>query len=174
MLRIVGIVVDRGHRAQLVVALHEHTLVVEVGESERTHYALQPPLAAPILYLLKQPAAHLDLVGEVYESEPDVFRPVLLVECIVDDACDAAYRFSVSVGHEAAHVAEVEGRVFLRVEGVDVVAHQRRHEIRIVLIHVDLQLHELLQFLRRQLYFLYLNHFFSVVVFSLVSRILKT
>ena len=54
MLRIVGVVVDGGHGAQLVESPHKHTLGIHVGESQRAHHFGHPSLAAILLHGIKQ------------------------------------------------------------------------------------------------------------------------
>ena len=48
MLRVVRVVVDGGHGAQLVEAFYQHALRVHVGESQRTDYLCHALLAAPL------------------------------------------------------------------------------------------------------------------------------
>ena len=54
MLGVIGIVVDGGQRAQLVVAVGQHTLRVHVGETERTHHLGHALAPSVVLYGLEQ------------------------------------------------------------------------------------------------------------------------
>lgn len=112
MLRIIGIIIDGSHGAELVEALYEHSFMVHVGEPERSDDPVHSLFLAPFFNSVEQCARHLYLIGEIDEAEAHVAGTGLLVDQIVDDACDAAHRPAVFVSDKATRLAEIERWVF--------------------------------------------------------------
>ena len=145
MVDIVGIIVDGGHGAQLVIAEGEHTLLVHVGETHGTHHGIHATLASPLPYGVEKGVAHLGVVDEIEETETHVAAPRATVDGAVDDGCHAPHRFSVAVGHEALRLTEIESGVDVGRKGGEVVAHKSGHIVGVALVEVVAKLHELAQ-----------------------------
>ena len=108
VLGVVGVVVDRGHGAELVEALDEHPLVIEVREA---HGALQHLLAAsacPVRYRLEEGIDDLSVVDEVDEAEAGIVLIPRLVGAVVDDPCDTTDDLALAIGEEVGCLAKLE------------------------------------------------------------------
>ena len=139
MLRVVGIVVDGGHGAHLVISPGEHPFMVHVGEPHRTNNLFHAAVTSPLLHGVEKRVANLGVVNEFYETEAHGRLSGALVDNVVDDAGDAPYGFAVAVGHERLGLAEVKRGVLVGAERVDVVLQQRGNEagVPFIVVHTE-------------------------------------
>lgn len=113
MLGIVGIVVDGGHRGELVEALNEHALGIHIGKSERALDFVHATLLAPSLHRVDKSTAHFEIVDEVNPSEAYALLIPRFVGATVDDGRHAPDDFPVLViGQEIVGFAKFEGGIF--------------------------------------------------------------
>ena len=139
---IVGIVVDGVHGGELVIAVGEHALKVHVGEAEWPHDGVHATLAAPFFNGLQQGFRNLDVVDEVNPAKAHVALVPMRVGPVVDDGGHAAHNLSVAQGQEALHVAELQRRILLGVEGVERVLQEVGHGIGAVLVQFPVEANE--------------------------------
>ena len=111
LFRVVGVVVDCGHRAELVKALNEHPCVVEVCEAHRPLKHFLTPFLRPIDDGTKESIYDLIIVDEVYEAEASIILIPRLIGSVVYDASDTPYDTSILVGKEVSGFAELKGGV---------------------------------------------------------------
>ena len=161
---VVGIVIDGGHRSELLETLGEHSLGVEVGEAQRADHLFHSVLPTVVFDGFQQGAAHLHIVDEIDPSEAHTLPLPLLVGLMVDDGSHAAHHLSVLVGQEVFGLTEVEGGVLLSVQRRHVVAEKRRHIVRIAFIKVVMKLHEPFQVV----FTLYFSYFYSHIFLRLL------
>ena len=155
MLWIVGIVVYGAERRELVEALGEHALGVEVGEAQRPNDAVRAVLAAPLLHGVEQGPAYVQVVNEVYPPEPDnplapgriglmisysSHAPHVLVPAfvgtMVDDGGHTAHNLSVDARQEECGIAETESWIATGIERIERVLQQVWHSLRTVLVEL--------------------------------------
>ncbi len=117
--------------------------MVQVGEPERPYEPLHAAGARPVLHGLEEGSAHLHVVDEVHEAEARVVPLAVGVHLMVYYPGYAPCGPAVAEGHEIRRLAEVEGGIVLGAESAHVVAHERRHVIRVSGIEVHLELGEL-------------------------------
>ena len=91
MLRIVGIVVDGRHGRELIEAVDEHALGVEIGEAERSDESVALVCLRPVFGLSQQGTAHLEIVDEVDPPEARRLFVPRAVGLVVDDAGHASH-----------------------------------------------------------------------------------
>ena len=136
VLRIIGVVIDGGHRTQLVEALDEHSLRVEIREAQRTDDFCHSLLLGIVLYGLKQSTAHLDVIHEVDPAEAYTFSLPTLIGLMIDDSCYTTHHLSLLVSQEILSLAEVEGGIFLLVQHEHIVAEQVGRIILVTFVEV--------------------------------------
>ena len=115
LLGVIGVVVDCGHRAELVKALDEHPCVVEVCEAHRPLKHFFASFLCPIDDGTKESVHDLIIVDEVHEAEASIVLIPSLIGSVVYDASDAPYDASILVGKEVSGFAELKGGVSCRV-----------------------------------------------------------
>ena len=117
VLGVVGGVIDADGRPHLVEVGDKHSLLVEVGDAQRPLYGVHAFALAPILYGFQQGERDVRVVDELYPAETYATALPYLVGLMVDDAHDAAHRFSLlAVCHEGKDLAVLQSGVVLRVE----------------------------------------------------------
>ena len=149
VLRVVGIVVERGHGAQLVESVGQHALGVHVGEAQRANHLGHALAASVVFHGLHQGFRHFGVVYEVDPSEAHTLALPLLVGVVVDDGGHAAYHLSVFVSDVIFSLAKLERRVLVLVQRVHVVAEQVGGIIFVPLVKVVAELHKGFQVLAR-------------------------
>ena len=149
VLRIVGVVVDAVHGAQLVISLGEHAFQVHIGESHGADYLLHPMLAAPFLHGTEQQPRHFGVVDEVNPAKAHGFLSPLLVGFAVDDGAHSAHYLAAAPSQEPLSLAEAEGRVLLLVECVQCILQEIGHRIGVVLVEFVIEAHKLLELVVR-------------------------
>ena len=152
MLRIVGEIVDGRHGRELVEAVDEHALRVEIGETERSHEFGAVMFARPVFGLAQQGTAHLQIVDEINPAEASRLFVPRAVGLVVDDTSHTSHDFSVASRQKVFSLAEFEGRVLLRVVGVEHILEQVGHGKSVVLIEFVVEADELFE-LRTVLHF---------------------
>ena len=140
--RIVGEVVDGCHRTQFLESLNEHSFWVEVCEPQRADHFFHAMLTSICFNGIQQRTAHLQVVDEVYPSEPDALALPFFIGLMVDDGSHSAHQLSVFECHEVVGLTEVEGCVFLFVQRRHVVAEQGGNIVFVTLIQVVMEFHE--------------------------------
>ena len=118
VLRIVRIVVDGGHRAQLVEAFNEHTFRVHIGKAQRTHHLGHALLAPPLLDGLEQGSAHLEVVDKVNPSEAHTLALPPLISPMVDNSGNAPHYLPIAVGQKIVGLAEFKGGILVLAQRV--------------------------------------------------------
>ena len=152
VLRIVGKVVDRRHGRELVEAVDEHALRVEVGEAERPHQLRAAVLARPVFGLTQQGAAHFQIVDEIDPSEARRLFVPRAVGLVVDDARHTPHDFPVASRQVEIGFAKFKRRVLFRVVCVEHILEQIGHGVSVVLIEFVVEADELFE-LRTVLHF---------------------
>ncbi len=142
VLRVIGIIVYRWHRAELVEAHDEHSLGVEVGETERTHHGGHALALAPGFHCVEESLRHLYVVNEIYPSKAHVLPGELLVGALVDDGSHASHDFAILISHEILRLAEVKGHVLVTAECVHVIKKQSRGIVGVALVKVIVEIYE--------------------------------
>ena len=148
VLRVIIIVIEGGHRAELVESGGEHALGIHVGEAEGTDDLGHALAAAPVLDGPKQGATDVLIVDEVNPSEAHGRALPLLVVAAVDDAGDTAHEPPVLIGEKILGLAELEGSIFLLDiwrERLHLVAVQVGSIVGVAAIEVVVKLYEGLQ-----------------------------
>ena len=142
---IIRMVVDQRHGAQLVVALDEHALGVEIRKAQRAHDRLHPELAAELVDLVHQGLGHLLVLDEVIPAEAHLLVVPLLVGLAVDDGGHAADQLAVLVGKIQLGIAELLRGALLLVQRIHLVEDEGRDIIRVVTIQFLREIDELLE-----------------------------
>ena len=169
VLGIVRVVVDGGHRAELVETEGQHALGVEVGEAQRANHFLHALAAAEVGHGIEQRTAHLDVVDEVNPTEAHALAFPLLVGAVVDDGSHATSQLPVLVGQVVLGFAEFESCVFITAQRRHFVAEKSGCVVGVTLIQIVMELDKCLQvFLRRDLLNFNLWHLFSYFCAKLV------
>ena len=148
--RIVGMVVDGCHGAELVESFDQHTFCVEVGKSERSDNVSHAPFLPPIFYGSYQCGGYFRVVDEINPSETDVLGTPFFVSAVVDDSGYTTYYLIVLVGEEVIGFTELERCVFLLVECVKHIVIQVGHGIGVILIHPVIETNKFLKFSLRR------------------------
>ena len=110
---VVGVVVDGCHRAEFVETEREHSLGVEIGESERTDDFFHPFLTSKIGHGVEQRTAHVEVVDEVDPTEANALALPFFVGLVVHNRCHATHYFPVFVGEEIFRFAKLERGIFV-------------------------------------------------------------
>ena len=141
--------------------------MVHIGEAHRTNHFGHTMFATPLRGGVEEGVDHLVVVDEVDEAEAEQLLVGALVDHTVDDCGDTTHVLAVAIGHKALTVAKIEGGVDLRREGVDIIADQRRHRVRVVAVKVDAKLCEAAQLAARGGYWAnFYTHCSSFIVLS--------
>lgn len=145
VLRVVRVVIDGGHRGELVETVDEHTLGVHVGEAERTDKFVATAVAPPLFGGGDKRLADFGVVDEVNPAEAGVVRLPFLVGLMVDDTGYAPYYFFTTQGNEEFGFAEVISRILLGIEGVVHILQKVGHGIRGVFVKLIIETGELFE-----------------------------
>ena len=122
MFRVIRIIVDSGHRTQLVETLDEHAFRIHIGKAEGTNNLCHSLLASPVLNGLKKSPAHLDIIDEVDPSKTNALAFPFLIGSLIDNACDASYELAILICHEIFGFAELESSVFFLTQRMELIA----------------------------------------------------
>ena len=147
VLRIVSVIVDGRHGAELVESPDEHTLRVHIGKSKRTYHILHAFLAAIFLNGIQKSLRNLTVVDEVNPSESDGFLSPLAVCLMVDDSSNATCQLSILIGKIILCLAELERSVLILAQGIHFVAEKIRHIVFVAFVEVVVEVDERLQIL---------------------------
>ena len=134
MLRIVGIVINGGHGAELVESFDEHTFGIEICESQRALYMCHSPFFSPFFHGANQGIGDFRIIDEVYPAEADFLFVPGLVCLVVDDGSYTSYDFTFPISQEIVGFTKFECSVFLLVEGVEHVIEKVGDGIRVVFV----------------------------------------
>ena len=126
VLRVVGIVIDRGHRTQLVEAFYQHTLRVHICKAQRTDNLFHSFLATPFLYGGEERFRHFDVVDKVNPSEAYTLGLPPFVGTMVDDGGNTSHNLSVPIGQEILCLTEFKGGVLVFSQRVHLVGEKIR------------------------------------------------
>ena len=143
--RVVGIVVERGHSAQFLEAVGQHSLRVHIGKAKWPYHLRHPFLAAIVFHCLHQGFRNFRIIDEVNPTKAHTLALPFLVGVMVDDSSHAASHLPVLVGDIVLGLAKLESSVLLLVQRVHVVAEQVRGIIFVSFVKVVVELHKLLQ-----------------------------
>ena len=99
MADVVWIVVEGRHRREVVITLQQETLVVKVGETNRTIDLLHAFGFAPFSNFVQESKAHLFIVNKVNPAEANVLHAPTCVRCMVNETCDTSYDTSIAICH---------------------------------------------------------------------------
>ncbi len=146
---IIRIIIYGGHRALLVEAFDEHSLVVHVGKAHRTHHGRHAALAPPLGHSLGKRIYYGSVVRKVHKSETHHTLAEAAVGVAVDNRRDASGRTPVAVGHEALRLAHFRRRISPRIERGEFVYHQRRHKAAVATVQIYAEAHVAKQFATR-------------------------
>ena len=108
--------------------------MVEVGKADRTVQFVHAMRLTPLRYDVEQGVAYLHVVDEIEPTEAHLPDVPVLVGTTIDDAGNTSYGFPVAIGHPQLMVTDLQGRVLLGVEAVQLVEEDRRTVILAVLI----------------------------------------
>ena len=97
---VVGKIVVAGDGRQLVEALDQHPLRIEIAEAVRSGDRFMAQVLCPALDGLEKGGCDLGIVYGVEPAEAQVFRAVFLVGGAVVDGGDAPGRLAILVGQE--------------------------------------------------------------------------
>ena len=86
--RVIGIIIDGRHRADLMKSIYQHTFAVHIGEPERPVDGLQAAFPGPIFDSSKQPGWNFRVVDKVDPAEAQVGLFPLLDVSRVEDSSD--------------------------------------------------------------------------------------
>ena len=136
--------------------------MVHIGEAHRSDHGGHSALASPVGSGIKQRINHFGVVDKIHKTETKIGLAGALVYHAVDYRSDTAHGAAVAVGHERLRLAEVEGGIFRGRESIDIVHHQRRHEIRVVAVKVDAEFNGFSQLRAGRLYGSDLNGHFCM------------
>ena len=140
---IVGIIVDGGHRGELVVALDEHSLGVDVCKSERPHDVGHAALLAPELHGRDEGRRYLLVVDKIYPAEAHIAGVPCVVGAVVDDGGHTAGELAVLVGQKVVRLAELERGILGLGERGEHVLQEVGHRVGIVLVELVIEAYEL-------------------------------
>ena len=162
MFLVVGMVVESDECAQFVKALHQHSLGVEIGESQRAFNLGHSSLKTPFLHCFEQCGRNLLVILEVNPAETHPLLAPGFVGLGIQDCSHPADQPSVLVGKEEIGFGEIEGGIGFPVEDFAVIGDKSRNIIWISLVQLVRILRKFLQVCFR-LCFLDLNrHRFQV------------
>lgn len=131
---IVSVVVDGGYRAELVESKGKHTFVVHVGEAHRAYHLGHALASSPIFGCIHKRIVDLGIVDKLNPSEARFLMAALLVDPMVDNCSDAAYRLTIAIGHKELSLTELKGRIFGGIESVYLVEYQRWNVAGVIFI----------------------------------------
>ena len=147
VLRIVRIVVDGGHGAQLVETFNQHTFRVHVRETQWTDHLRHTFLTPPLLNGIKQRLGHFYVVNEVYPAETYALAVPPFIGAMVDDGGNTTDNLAFAVGQEIVCFAKLKGSIFLLTKGVQLVAVQVGSVVFVPFVQVVMKLDEGIKFL---------------------------
>ena len=140
---VVGGVVLLLEGGQLIEALDQQPLPLQVREAQRAADRVHALLPGPLLQGVEEGGGHLLIVDGVEAGEADALLPGLLVVGLLEDALDPARHFSVPVGVEADRLAGVVVDV-VRAEHLLLVPVEGRHEVGVVLVELQREIQKFL------------------------------
>ena len=147
VLRIVSVIIDGRHGAELVESPDEHTLRVHIGKSKRTYHILHTFLFTILFHSIQESLRNLTVVDEVNPSEANGFLSPLIVCLMVDDSSDATCQLSILIGKIILCLAELERSVLILAQGIHFVAEKIRHIVFVAFVEVVVEVDERLQIL---------------------------
>ena len=113
LLGVIGIIINRSHRTDLIETLDQHTLVIHIGKAHRTVDLLHALFAGPFLDSAKKGINHLVIINKIYETKAGTFLSPSLVTRVIHHT---AYHLPVLIGKEVNSVAHLERRIFLLIQ----------------------------------------------------------
>ena len=144
-LGIVGIVIDGGHRSELIKAIGKHTLGVEVCEAEGTDNLRHASLTTKLSDRIKQCTRHINIVHHVYPPETHAFALPAGVSTAVNDRCHTAHNTPLAIGKEIIGLAKVKSGILILRQRVHIVAEKRGHIVGIALVQIVMEVYKMAQ-----------------------------
>ena len=145
MTGIIRMIIDGGHRAELIEAFDKHTFMIHIGEAHRTDHLGHSSLAAPFFGRPEQSFDHFRIVDKVDKTEAGFALAGALVDHTVDYRRDAAHRLAVAPSHERLCLTVIESRIFRWHESLDLIEYQRGHVTTVAPIQIYSKLHVFLK-----------------------------
>ena len=132
VLRVVGGIVDGGHRTPEVKILDKHAFLVEVGDSQRPLNTSHSALCTPAFHCLQEGCSNFAVVHHLYEAEAHTFLLPLRIGMLVDDGGNASDRYTIAIGHKRLDFTKLQASIVTRTEGVAHIGIKIRYILRVI------------------------------------------
>ena len=142
-MRIVRIVVNRCHRSLQIEILDQHTLLVKIGDSQRTNDTCHSHALAILLYSGKQRLSHLRIVHELNQSKTDILFLPTLVSTMVDNSSDATNGRCSLIRNKGLDIRNLQPCILFRIENLSHVHLKVRNVVLAVLIMLTRKMNEI-------------------------------
>src|SRR6266850_2110251 len=142
---VVGVVVHRRHRPELVESLDQHAFAVHVGEPQRPVDCVHTPRHGPRFDGRAEGARDLEVIDEIDPSEARVPLIPRLDVALVDDAGDAPDDLAATEGQPVLRLTEIERGIMIAVQRFSLVKIERRDPAVVVFVQVEGKADELPQ-----------------------------
>ena len=119
VLRIVRIVVNGCHGAELIEAFDQHAFRIEVCEAQRALYVSHSTFFSPFFYRVDQGIGYFRVINEINPAETDILFIPGFISLVVDYGSYAAHYFIVLVSQEILCFTEFKRRILLFIESVE-------------------------------------------------------
>ena len=142
---VVGIVVQAGEGAEVLVAFDKQSLLVHIGEAPGALHPGAAASATPFRHGIQQGLQHFAVFDEVQPAEADVLLFPDLVGGAVDNGRHAAGQFAVLVGQVALGFAVVVRAVLLLVKSIEFVPAKRGNPVLAAFVKLFREIYETAQ-----------------------------
>ena len=136
VLLVIREVVQRRHRREVLESLDEQSLIIPVGEADRTVELCHAFAFAPCSNSIEQSTADLVVIDKIDPAETHFFDTPSLVGDTVDDSGYASDNFSVTISEILNRLADIVRRVLGGIERIHLVQQKVRTELLAVLIQI--------------------------------------
>jgi len=105
-------------RTHLVESFHQHALVIEIGETERSVYLLHAPGACPTFSSTEKRIYHFVIVNKVDKSKTGISLLPDLICFVIDDNTNPPDNLLIPVSQKIASVTMFKCRILASAECV--------------------------------------------------------
>ena len=136
VLLVIREVLQRRHRREVLKSLDEQSLVIPIGEADRTVELCHAFAFAPCSNSIEQSTADLVVIDKIDPAEANLLNSPALVSNAVDDSGYASDNFTVAVSEVLNGLADIMRRVLGGVERIHLVQQEVRTELLAVFIQI--------------------------------------
>ncbi|MPM93321.1 hypothetical protein SDC9_140458 [bioreactor metagenome] len=155
MIYIVGVVINGLHSTNLIKAIYQQTLVIEIGKSHRSVHLFHTAKTSPVFSFIEKRICHFRVINEIDKTKTSVLFVPDIIRFMIDHYRNPANYFFFPISQEISSIAMLEGRIFIPAQRGNFIINERRNKKIVSFVYIDTELNKLSQ----RIFVFYLSDF---------------